>query len=274
VLRRRPRTKPNYQAALGAYASTPRLAKTDGAYRARGSIQAWRGSIEDLGRVGEEAHEALAEQGEQPTITGIVTLWSGKQRQLSSVDEFCAEATAVSEEQISSLRIGLAQGPMLGTIVARRTMPGVVVDVRGPNRIAVDGLARLMFTSAMGGYVDRYNGIWRPTGALATTLVPVGLFVGVGTRISDKWPAWAVVLYGVAALVATFTIMVNSWQWTLVRTPLELVPDDAAQPERAELRARVTAVLRRRRVSRVVALIGVIALGVATNKLSDLLPWP
>jgi hypothetical protein len=210
VLRRRPRTKPNYQAALGAYASTPRLAKTDGAYRARGSIQAWRGSIEDLGRVGEEAHEALAEQGEQPTITGIVTLWSGKQRQLSSVDEFCAEATAVSEEQISSLRIGLAQGPMLGTIVARRTMPGVVVDVRGPNRIAVDGLARLMFTSAMGGYVDRYNGIWRPTGALATTLVPVGLFVGVGTRISDKWPAWAVVLYGVAALVATFTIMVNS----------------------------------------------------------------
>jgi hypothetical protein len=63
-------------------------------------------------------------------------------------------------------------------------------------------------------------------------------------------------------------------QWTLVRTPLELIPDDAAQPERAELRARVTAVLRRRRVSRVVALIGVIALGVATNKLSDLLPWP
>ena len=129
-----------------------------------------------------------------------------------------------------------------------------------------------MLANAMRGYVDRYGGVWRPAAAIAVTLIPVALAVGLVPRIADEWPAWATAVFVVAALAVSFVVMVNSRQWTLVRTPLDLVPDDA--PERTDMRARAGAFLRRPRVAAIVAVAGVVVVGIVTNKLSDLIPWP
>lgn len=271
---RRSKPKPNYPYALGAYSTSPQIRKVaDGVYSADGSVQAWRGSTEDLCRVTDDAVAALAERAAgEPSITATISLWLGQSRTFATLAEFRAAAAELDDDQISAIRIDVAEGPLSGTLVARRRMPGVLVSAQGPDRIEVDGLARLMFAQAMQGYVDRYGGVWRPFAAIAVTLVPVALALRIGTSLAEEWPAWATALFAAAALAVCFVVMVNSWQWTLVRTPLDLIPNDA--PERRDIRARVGAFLGHPRVARVLALAGVIVIGIVTNKISDVIHWP
>ncbi len=269
------RKKPDYPFDVGAYSTPPRTERQeDGTYVAQGSIQSWRGSLEDLARAADDATTALSEEAEgTATLRISITDWQGRQHEYDSSQSLVTAAPETNAEQLTTARVELSgAGGTHGTVVARRTMPGVVISVVGRSRIQVDGLARLLFRGLMRGYVDRYGGIWRPTAAFATTLVPAALTFGVFTERDGHWPDWARGVLLLAGLTLTFAVMVNSWQWTLVRTPLEFVPDDAQSEE--DLRRRITAVLRRPRVAKAVALVGVIAVGILSNKLSDVIPWP
>lgn len=271
----RAKRKPHYRSTAGAYSTSPRLLReADGAFTSAGSIEAWRGSVEDLLRVAEAGRTALAERtSDRVTVTTVVTLWSGRTLHASSLDAFLAAAKTVDEADISALRIEARTAMTTAVVVARRTIPGVVVSVSGPDRFEVDGLVRLMFAEAMRGYVDRYGGIWRPTASFATAAVPGAFMFALVVRLAEVWPDWATVLVALAALAVGFLILINSWQWTLLRTPLVLVADLDARPG-TEVRMRFRAFFERRLVARICALAGVVLLSIVANKLSDLIPWP
>ena len=108
--------------------------------------------------------------------------------------------------------------------------------------------------------------------AMAVTLIPAGLLYGGIVATADKVSAVVTALASVVAVVVGFLIMVNSWQWTLIRTPIEFVPDDAgAKPS---VFARVKDWRRHPRIAKVLALAGVVLISILANKLSDLIPWP
>ena len=108
--------------------------------------------------------------------------------------------------------------------------------------------------------------------AMAVTLVPAGLLYGGIVATADEVSTVITALASVVALVACFFIMVNSWQWTLVRTPIDFVSDDAGAKQ--SIFARVKDWRGHPRIAKVLALAGVVLISILANKLSDLIPWP
>jgi hypothetical protein len=270
------RTKPNYEHELGAYSTAPNTEETsDGRYEAKGDIECWRGSVGDLSRAAQEVVESLAENTTDPaTVSVSCTDSTGRHRRYDSLEEFGASASQVPDDDLSTLRIEIRKDATdtAGAIVARRVMPGVLIHASGRNRIEVDGFARLLFRRLMPGYIDRYGGMWRWLTAVAITLVPAALFYGIAADRWDNWPHALSILVGIIGVPVTFWVMVHSWQWTLYRTPVEFVPDEA--PPGADWRGSIENFFRRSWVAKALALVGILALGVITNKISELIPWP
>lgn len=265
------RNKPNYQHETGAYSTIPRVQAVEDGFSASGSIECWRGSREDLERVVTLAADALARDDLIPSIRMIATDWTGVSQEYGSVEDWSANACDALEE-LGTLRIEMRAESLTAAVVVRRKIPGITVTVHGPSTLRVDSLARLLHGALMRGYVDRYAGWWRPAAAMVLTLVPAGLFFGGISATAGEIPAGVTALASVAALVVCFFIMINSWQWTLIRTPIEFVHDEA--PTETPLPARVSAWRRHPRVLQVLTLAGVVLVSIVANKLSDLIPWP
>jgi hypothetical protein len=265
------RNKPNYQRETGAYSTVPRVQACNDGFSATGSIECWRGSREDLQRVVQLAADALARDDLEPNIRVIATDWSGVSQNYDSVADWSLN-TGDALEQLGTLRIEIHTEGLTAAVVVRRKIPGVTVAVKGLSTLRVDSFARLLHRTLMRGYVDRYGGWWRPAAAIALTLVPAGLFFSGISATAGEVPAGVTALASVAALVACFFIMVNSWQWTLVRKPIEFVRDEAVIE--TPITARVRAWRRHPRVLQILALAGVVLISIVANKLSDLIPWP
>lgn len=210
----RQRPKPAYPYAVGAYSTSPRMRRADnGTHVAEGSIQSWRGSLQDLGRVARDAKLAIAEaDGADPVVRVSLTDWQGGHRDFDSLDDFETATPQTPTDELNVVRIDLTSGAANATIVARRTMPGAVVSVRGPRKIEVDGLARLLFAGLMRGYVDRYPGVWRPVAGFAITMIPIGLTFGIASERDSHWSDWIQVPFVIAGIAITFLVMVNSWR--------------------------------------------------------------
>ena len=108
--------------------------------------------------------------------------------------------------------------------------------------------------------------------AFAVTLIPAGLLYGGISETADSVSAPVTALASVAALVVSFLIMVNSWQWTLVRTPIEFIPDEA--DGKRPMSDRLRDWRNHPRIAPALALAGVVLISIVGNKLSDLIPWP
>lgn len=272
----RQRKKPDYPHELGAYSKTPRVREAaNGEYVAEGEIDSWRGSLEDLRRAGEAGFDALSEERTDPvTVTVSCTDSRGHHRQYESLDSFVTSAEQLAHDELNSVRIEIRQegSGASGWIVARRLVPGVLISASGRSRIEVDGLARLLFSRLMPGYIDRYAGSWRWMAAAAITMVPAALTYAIAADRWDHWPHVLVVLFAIAGTLATLWVMTHSWQWTLYRTPLEFVPDEA--PLKPDRRGQVERFLRKSWATKAIALLGLLLVGIVTNKLSDLIPWP
>jgi hypothetical protein len=265
------KTKPNYQYDFGAYSTPPRVQPDKGEFSANGSIECWRGSPQDLQRVVSLAADVLACDDLAPTVRLITTDWSGVSKEYGSVEDWVSSEGDAFEE-LGTLRIEISAEGLTTAVVVRQKIPGITTTVQGASQLRVDGFARALHKALMGGYVDRYGGWWRPTAALAVTLIPAGLFYGGILATAGEVPAGVTALASVAALVACFFILINSWQWTLVRTPVEFVPDDA--DAKKSVAARFKDWRRHPRIASVLALAGVVLISILANKLSDLIPWP
>lgn len=265
------KTKPNYQSASGAYSTSPHVQADGGVFSAKGSIDCWRGSPQDLQRAVSQAVDALARDGLRPVARLVATDWAGVNEEYGSVDDWIS-SEGDSLDDLGTLRIEIIAEDLTAAIVIRRKLPGITTEVRGGSQLRVDGFARVLHGALMRGYVDRYGGWWRPMAAMAVTLIPAGLLYGGIVATADKVSAVVTALASVVAVVVGFLIMVNSWQWTLIRTPIEFVPDDAgAKPS---VFARVKDWRRHPRIAKVLALAGVVLISILANKLSDLIPWP
>jgi hypothetical protein len=71
------KTKPNYQSDSGAYSTSPQVRPDKDGFSATGSIQSWRGSVQDIQRVVSLATDALARDHLAPTTRLIATDWAG-----------------------------------------------------------------------------------------------------------------------------------------------------------------------------------------------------
>jgi hypothetical protein len=265
------KNKPNYQSASGAYSASPQVQPDGGGFAAAGSIDCWRGSPQDLQRAVSQAIEALARENLTPTVRLIATDWAGVNEEYSSVDDWIS-GQGDSLEDFGTLRIEITAEDLTAAIAVRRKLPGITTEVRGGSQLRVDGFARVLHGALMRGYVDRYGGWWRPMAAMAVTLIPAGLLYGGIVATADEVSAVITALASVAALVACFFIMVNSWQWTLVRTPIDFVSDDAGAKQSIFGRAKDWR--GHPRIAKVLALAGVVLISILANKLSDLIPWP
>jgi hypothetical protein len=270
----RQRKKPDYQYDRGAYSTTPTTQEgPDGTYVAEGSIQSWRGSVQDLVRAAEDGVDALREDSEErPSVRASLTDWHGEHRPYETLEAFERDAAQMPDDQINVMRIDI--GDQDGTtvaIVARRTIPGIKVSARGTRRVRVDGVVRLVFSQLMRGYIDRGGGI-RPILWLAVATVPMALTFGIASERDDNWSDWVQVPFVIVGIAITFAGLAWAIGWIAVKTPLEFVPDDA--PSREDVHVRVLGLFRFPWVTRILALLGVVAIGVITNKISDVIPWP
>jgi hypothetical protein len=267
------RRKPNYPYEAGAYSSTPGVQRdASGKYTAEGTIESWRGSAEDICRCARKAADALSDDHASVAVRGTVTDWAGANRTYASLAELESGFVGLDGDEINAVRVEFLSPDLQAAIVARHRIPGIGVTVQGERELQVDASVRMLFRCLMRGYVDRWGGVWRPTAAIAMTMVLGALTVAVASDRSGAWPTWLLVVEVVVGLTLTLVVMVNSWQWTLVRTAVEFVPDGSTAEE--PWTARVKRLRRERWVASLVGLAGVIAVGIFTNKLSDLIHWP
>jgi hypothetical protein len=248
-----------------------------GGYEAIGEVESWRGSIEDLHRVVGAAVEALAEilPGKPLTLKLLCTKTDGTQVSYASLSDFLSHAGGPPFESVSAVRMELdfPQNDLEASVVARRTIPGVVVSVTGANRIEVDGLAQLLFEEAMHGYVDRYP-VARWLMALVLSASPVLIAIAIVNSTKDALPLIAEILITATGVAGTLASLVPGYRLSLTSTGVEFVPDLVITMVRRPLKERLRAFFARRRVRAVLGSVTLIALGIVTNKLSDLIPWP
>lgn len=275
------RTKPNYRYGSGAYGQRRSLRKAGGGgFSTQADIRAWRGSIQDVARTAEEAAGAIEESsGTAPHQRVALTFSDGTQQHYASLSDFESAALEAPPHRLTAVRIGPAdeapagdEPPITATVVLRKEFPAVLMSVTGRDRIRVEGLGSLTFQSLMRGYVDDLPTFWRPIVAFSSPLVP---FLLVSQTLGDEIEGLSVGLRALVLIpVGVFSIwlLVKSLGWVSWKIPLEFVPDSAISSPSLTERARD---LRANRwVVRGVTLAGVVTIGVITNKLSDLVPWP
>jgi len=159
---------------------------------------------------------------------------------------------------------------MTGTFVARRIIPGVLIQVTGSDAAKTLGIAELAFQRMMIGYVDRMGG-WRGLAWMSTAFSPVLL---ASLALSGTEAPTAVRLAVIlAAALGAFASFHFSYPALLVSNPLDLI---GTQPTRRveNWQARLLNIYRYKYTRPTLAALGALILGIIGNKLAALIPFP
>ena len=267
---------------MTAYSVVPFTRELDGAFLARGEIECWRGSVEDIRDTVARAVEALETEKDNAVIRTALTLSTGKQHAFSSLDDFYRAVSEAEPSSLTTMRVEVNVSKGSGeadessaVLVIRREIPAVLMEVSGKNRALVQGIADLMYWRLYSGYVDRL-GSWRSLAAmlLATVaVVPAVLAVNSLSNLTAVWRTVAivaliplVVLLGLLLLAVGFSIFT-------VKKPLELIdPENQGKPSR--FRSVASRAVRSKWTRRTLWVVVTIALGTLSSKLADLIPFP
>jgi hypothetical protein len=205
-------------------------------------------------------------------MSAVLTWTDGTHHSFESLHDVQEKLENANHQQVLALRVDCAShdGAMEGALVAQPLIPGVQLYVTGNDKSRVLGLSELVFQRMMIGYVDRMGG-WRGLAWMLSAIAPV-LLVSIAVSPGQA-SAGARVAVSAAALVgslATFLVIGPYFQVSRGLDIVTYIPDSALR----RMSALLPRFYRHRRTRTVLTVLGALAVGIAGNKLADLLPWP
>ena len=231
----------------------------DGGYLATRDIDSWRGALGLL-------LDAAEAPGTPASFTAEVTLASGEHQAFSSAESLRSSGLESRPDDLSAVRLVATYNgsPLEAIIGARPEFPGAYTEVRGDDKARSIGAAVLIHERMMDGHRDRLT-TFRFLGAAGLAFLP--LFVFSATHL----PKWTLIF----AVVAVLPLLSAGFAIFSVKTPVEFVmPPDPVPSWHERARAWIAAALQNRWVKWTLRGVGLVLLGIATNKVSDLIHWP
>jgi hypothetical protein len=256
----------------GAYTTPPGLVRMDAdKVVGRGAIECWRGTVAELCHAAEVLVDAVASDG-TARLAVSVTWASGTQdrpRTLQGLRTALGKGD-LSDLMVARLDVSSADKETSGTLLARRMLPGLIVMVSSKDQSRTLGATELVFQRMMVGYVDRMGG-WRGPVWMALATAPLLLTVLAITPGEGYAAAWT--LLTLLAAVSGITIFQLSYRALLVSTPL-VVLEQLPETRRRRSLLLLLSLYHHRHTRRVLGGIAVLLVGVAGNKLAELIPFP
>jgi hypothetical protein len=256
----------------GAYSRSPVVeVAPEGGARGHANVESWRGNVHELIDPISVLVELVSRQG-NASLIGTITWADGTRDRVTDVSELGARLTQKQPPGFLSIRIDATSesNDFRGRIHLTPVVPGYSVWVQGSDAEDIGEAVGLVYRRMMIGYVDRMGG-WRGLAWIASALAPVLLLsLAVSPGDASLLVRLGVGLIAVVSAAATFFA---SYDRLLVSPGLVV-----ATGPRSVRRLRVPRWLARwstnRRVRLGLLTAWALLLGVAGNKLSDLLPWP
>lgn len=208
----------------------------------------------------------------EPNAQLVLVSWSNGRQ--DAICGFSALRDALEErplDDVLSIRLEASGDTTSGVLVARKKIPGLMVQLEGGSESQILGAAELTFRRMMVGYVDRMGG-WRSLAWMLTAFAPIVLAsLAVSARDSNLLPRLAIMLPAGIGSLAAFSY---SYKSILNGNPLMLYYE---LPERASFRGAINrgqSVINRPLVRPILGALGALTLGIIGNKIADLLPYP
>lgn len=255
-----------YRHTAGAYSTRPQLRQSgEGRWTARGQIEQWKASLGDVYGAAQ-----LALDGREPAlVTVAVARTSGSVDGFGSLGEFRTALEQIQPETVFTVRVDANLGAVGNAVIlVRRQIPAVLVEVAGPDRAIVLGLAQLVHARLMVGYVDPLGGA-RGFLSLVVAMLPVVVVLALLDDDLTGWPIWLRIVSGVVLVAASLGALAWGSELARKKSPLELTTGPISSRSRAHLVARIGALYQRRWVNRIVSLVGLLALGVSGSKIAE-----
>jgi hypothetical protein len=210
--------------------------------------------------------------GREGTSTVQIGWADGLHQTLESEDDLAATLVDKSLDDVLSLRMQVRAGDdtMAGVLVARQKIPGVLVEVVGPDPARVLGATELIFQRLMIGYVDRMGGLrglWWQLIALAPIFL-VGLVLN-----ESGLPRPLRLAMVITAAVGGFVAFYYSQTLLLFSVPFVLLTEPPVRFTRKWL-VRLISIYRHRYTKPALAILGSLLLGIVGNKIADAIPFP
>lgn len=256
----------------GAYSLAPHLAYRFGRWVAVATVEAWRGMPAELLSPAREMVACMG-GGDKILISATLTWLDATHEAFDDLDDVQGRLDA-DIGQILAIRIHCSrpEGTLVGTFLARPTIPGVQLEIMGDDKTLVLGTAEIVFRRMMIGYVDRMGGFRGPAWMLSA-LAPIFL-VAISVTPSQVPLAARLLIIGVATAgsVGTFLLM---YRYLLVSVGLHLV--DFVPPPRSGWKGIVRLLVEFYAyswVKPVLAAVSTVVLSIIGTKVADLIPWP
>ncbi|MEV6868581.1 hypothetical protein AB0M44_47370 [Streptosporangium subroseum] len=257
-----------------AYTQNPEIRSSQsptGNVVATAAIECWKGTVEELVLVAETLFEVVGSEG--IVIQRIWICWSdGTHEQAKDLIILAERLSSRPASALLSARIEVLSKSLKisGVLVARYKISALSVEINGKSRASVLGATQLIFHKMMIGYVDRMGG-WRAPVWMLTAFVPMLL---LGTSINEeKTGTLGGFLLVVAIAVGSLTTFKVTYPALLVSKPLELLKELPERHGHIFLKWAVEK-YSNPTIKWIVGLMGVMLVGIISNKLSDLIRWP
>lgn len=258
----------------GAYSSAPWLDEdgANGETQVGAYVECWKGTAEELCSVARElamrllSPDLLHRASERMTVS-----WAdGTHDDVASFASAVSVLTARSFDEVLAVRFTVSSVKATGVLVGRTKLPGLSLKLSGQDVGHLLGVAELVFRRMMIGYVDRMGGR-RGIGWMLSSLAPLLLAVlAVSPGNADLWARLGVLLVALGGSLATFVL---GYRVLLYSEPFLLVAH--VQPRNIrQIRSLVRSWVGRPYVRPALGVLSAIVIGILSNKLADLLPWP
>ncbi len=239
-------------------------------HRATAQVECWSGTVNELCSVVESLSDILAAIDDDGALASVSWV-DGTNSRVSQLDELRGLLTPERFGDILAVRISARTHTAVKvTLVARPKIPGLVLEIEGPDPATVLGAAEIAFQRMMVGYIDRMGGLrglvwmlfalaptilvsWAVAESSTSNIVRAGLFLVAG-------------LSGVSIFVLSGPRLLVSQSFAL----LESVPKNRVEKWRMVAKS----LYARKQTKAALGVAGALLLGVIGNKLSDLIPFP
>ncbi|WP_433540717.1 hypothetical protein ACQP10_01175 [Streptosporangium sandarakinum] len=211
--------------------------------------------------------------GEGVSVARLWISWNdGRRESFKDINLLFERLSNSAVQHIFSIRVEVTskKGAISGVLVARREMPGMTLAITGKDNARVLGVNELVFREMMVGYVDRLGRLRAPF-LMLMSIAPMFL-LSVFTRDADKG-SWASIVIFAATAVCSLSIFVLGYRFIIVSNPLVLSHELPPRNDRL-LISWISETYRKPAIKAIAGVLGVILVGIVTNKISDFINWP
>jgi hypothetical protein len=243
-----------------------------GGYSSIANVECWRGTSDELLIPISVLIRETNRANSPLRIEGSIIWTDGTVERFTDLPQLRAEIDAGQVSQILALRVETIgeNSPTKSIFVASRNIPGLQVEVTSDDPGNSLGIAGLVFSKMMIGYVDRMAA-WRGLGWMLASISPLLLLsIAISPGHTSNAIRALIIILALVGSIATFLLVGPRMQFTTALTILEKQPN----PFGLRMRIAFARISANSRASVFINVTGALLLGIIGNKISDSIPWP